>query len=792
MRIKYSCPLTRWSARVALASLVAIFLWPASPAWSDVRTKPEQIRPGGIRVTGLRRQEDLFSYVRRNNKGRFSQRLYQQVMGAASAFKEGDQLQGLNAADVQSRKNARRLLSHTRIGDIHQQPLFRDELQQQIWKSVDQKALHMVKGWTLGQLRGFLLSRPEKEIKAIMGGLNSDVIGAVVKLMSNKELTRVSAKVFNVLPNSKIGAKGYMGARVQPNSPTDNPHDIRWQVFNAWAFGVGDVMLGNNPAASDKKTISRTEKTLRQLLGTFKLKKVMPWSVLSHIDIQAQVEKDNPGSTALHFQSVAGVQSALKTFDTSTEALMGHAGARKGQYALYLEAGQGADASNGHAHGFDMGIHESRKYGLARSLKQRVATVKPGGKPWMVVNDVAGFIGPEVFRTKKQLVRVALEDLVMGKLHGLTMGLDVCATTHMDISLKDLQWTQQRLMPANPAFLMALPTNNDPMLSYLTTAYKDHVRVRKDFGFKVNDKMWSFFTDTLKVVKKDGTPTKHFGDPVWVYYKYMRAEGDRRSRAEIMAEGKSMAAAVQKRGVPLAMGHGKKPWHHTPRLARKINRMVKHAKECQYSRLSREFITTIPDAVTLASSATDRDHYLNQPDSGVQLSTAASRTIRSLRRRRGETPDVQIVISDGLNARAIMDEGHLAPYLTALRRQLAAQGVTVARENLVVKNGRVRTGYRIGELLFGEDSSSSNPRTVVHVIGERPGTGHHNFSSYIATATARGWRRSAAAYRRGEMEGQIDHDDTLLVSGISDTAMTPDTAARQTATYLGEQRSGVH
>ena len=52
--------------------------------------------------------------------------------------------------------------------------------------------------------------------------------------------------------------------------------------------------------------------------------------------------------------------------------------------------------------------------------------------------DVAGFIGPEVFRTKTQLVRVCLEDTVMGKLHGLTIGLDICSTLHMEVTLDDL------------------------------------------------------------------------------------------------------------------------------------------------------------------------------------------------------------------------------------------------------------------------------------------------------------------------------------------------------------------
>jgi ethanolamine ammonia-lyase large subunit len=92
---------------------------------------------------------------------------------------------------------------------------------------------------------------------------------------------------------------------------------------------------------------------------------------------------------------------------------------------------------------------------------------------------VAGFIGPEVFRSREQLVRCCLEDIVMGKLHGLMIGLDVCSTLHMDVSLDDLGWCIDQIMPANPGYLMALPTRIDPMLGYLTTGYQDHVNIAR-------------------------------------------------------------------------------------------------------------------------------------------------------------------------------------------------------------------------------------------------------------------------------------------------------------------------
>ena len=204
----------------------------------------------------------------------------------------------------------------------------------------------------------------------------------------------------------------------------------------------------------------------------------------------------------------------------SIEKMMDHAKARKGQrYGLYYETGQGSDFTNGAAEGVDMVVLESRKYGFAKALKQELEKVQPKGA-WTHFNDVAGFIGPEVFRTKEQLVRCCLEDICMGKLHGLSSGLDVCSTLHMAVSLDDLDWCLDQIMPANPAYLMALPTKNDPMLSYLTTSYQDHVRLRDKFGFKINDAMWDFFK-RIQIVDQDNKYTEHFGDPVWVYYQYL-------------------------------------------------------------------------------------------------------------------------------------------------------------------------------------------------------------------------------------------------------------------------------
>lgn len=720
-----------------------------------------------VTIESVKKGEDIFAYVNRV-KGNFDLALYQQVVGAANDFKEGDATLKVAADNDTTRVYARMLLTNTKVKDIHEHPLFVDNLQKLIWDTVDQKQYDKVKDMTMGELKIFLLTSSEAEIKGVMYGLNSDVIACVPKLMSNAELATVGQRIFNVLPGSKMGSKGYLAARIQPNSPTDNVDDVQWQVFNAFSFATGDLVLGNNPVDSNVDSVAAVENTLADILKTFSIDKTMPWCVLSHIDVQAEVEKKYPGSTALWFQSLAGCDQANATFGISNEGMMNYAKSRKGQrYGMYFETGQGADFTNGAGNGFDMVVHESRKYGLSRALQQELAKVQPEGA-WLHVNDVAGFIGPEVFTSREQLVRCCMEDIVMGKLHGLCLGLDICSTLHMKVSLNDLQWCQDQIMAAAPAYLMALPTRNDPMLSYLTTSFQDHVRLREKFGLKVNDAMWDFYKE-IKIIDADGKFTEHAGDPIWVYYQYRLAKGDERSKDEIYTEGKKKVDEVVARGVDLALGYGDKVSEIEPELDKRIHALYDDAKISLWAEFTPEFIQAIPDAVKITTRSHDRENYIASPASGEKLSDDAVATLEKLRSSWGaKIPDVQIVISDGLNAKAIMDEGHVQPYLKALESELKTAGFSVSKTNLVVISGRVRAGYEIGNVLFAKADSNKN-KTIIHVIGERPGSGHHNFSVYIASPKGKVWQ-----------EKKVDHDIVRVISGISDTALLPTKAAAET------------
>ena len=183
--------------------------------------------------------EDVFDYIRRV-KGEFDPVLYSQIRGAANEFKEGDLAIGVAALHASSRHHARELLGNTQLHDIDRHATHRDGVYRAGVAVLNRENTN---DSTLSDLRDTLLASGEHAIHDLIPTLSSDVIGCVCKLMTNAELIQVGSKVFHPLPGTNVGAEGYLGARIQPNSPTDNVDDIRWQVFDGWSYAVGDVLL---------------------------------------------------------------------------------------------------------------------------------------------------------------------------------------------------------------------------------------------------------------------------------------------------------------------------------------------------------------------------------------------------------------------------------------------------------------------------------------------------------------------------------------------------------------------
>ena len=78
------------------------------------------------------------------------------------------------------------------------------------------------------------------------------------------------------------------------------------------------------------------------------------------------------------------------------------------------------------------------------------------------------------------------------------------------------------------------------------------------------------FYKQIGIVDANDKYTEHFGDPLWVYYQYCQAKGDKRSKDAIYAEGRKKMKEVEARGVDLATGHGKNLWDLNPELATKV------------------------------------------------------------------------------------------------------------------------------------------------------------------------------------------------------------------------------
>ena len=107
---------------------------------------------------------------------------------------------------------------------------------------------------------------------------------------------------------------------------------------------------------------------------------------------------------------------------------------------------------------------------------------------------------------------------------------------------------------------------------------------------------------------------------------------------------------------------------------------------------------------------------------------------------------------------------------------LKRHGYALSNKHIVIQNGRVRAGYACGEILFGGASSPSDGHGIIHIIGERPGSGHHNFSAYLTVAPSSTWNS----------KGTVDHNISRVVSGISDTALPPQKAWTDTVKNIDE------
>ncbi len=682
----------------------------------------------------------------------------------ANEFKEGDLLVG-GTREEREREEARALLGALRLGEITRTAFVEDGVSEALVRSINSELATEISFLTLSEMKGILLSAQGAGwVHRYRDGLASEVIAAVVKVMTNEELSMVAQSLFNPLPGRglTIGSRGHFGSRIQPNSPGDDEEEILFSILEGLSYGCGDCILGINPASDDVETIIRLEELMHRVVERLELP--TRYCVLSDIAKQASARERT--RVDVGFQSLAGTSSALSgMIGMDVEGILDLA---RGFSGLYFETGQGSEVTNSVAEGLDMVTLEARTYGVARYLQKRTGA-------WLIVNDVAGFIGPEVFRTGEQLLRACLEDVVMAKLHGLTMGLDVCSTFHMGIEPHALQQlTEVIVRQAAPAYLMAVAGNTDPMLGYMTTSFREHPRLRRLAGKRISTPMEKRLV-ALGIMNERGDVRADAPRPESLYASYMKAGGDARSFETLYEEGARRMKELRLCGSDLGYGYGPQ-YQSPPAVETRLEAIYQQAQRALYSMLSEAVIEDVsPHHHFVRTRAKDREEYLSHPPSGeLILERDAERLVHIYAARK---PQVQIVLSDGLNANALNE--NLRAVLPHLRRELMAAGLHVGEVDVVISNGRVRAGYHVGALLDVD--------VVIHLIGERPGTGLNTLSAYLT------YGRDA----RGRLcwSPKLDHARTTAICGINPAGKRPDVAADEITRYvkrmIEERRSGV-
>lgn len=411
----------------------------------------------------------------------FGFRDLREVLAKANEEKSGDTLAGIAATSVAERVAAKVVLSELTLEDIYNNPVIpyeKDDVTRIIYDNINQPIYKEIKGWTVAQFREFILSDATSgaDVRRISRGLTSEMVAAVAKLMTNLDLVYSAKKVpVTAHCNTTIGMSGRLAVRLQPNHPTDSPEGILSSMREGLSYGIGDALFGLNPVEDTVASTTRSLETIYNFVQEWEVPTQV--CVLSHITTQMKaIEQGAPAD--LIFQSLAGTQAGNEAFGISlpilreaTEVGLKY-GRGTGPEVMYFETGQGSELSSDAHHGVDQVTLEARCYGLAKQFA-----------PFMV-NTVVGFIGPEYLYDAKQVIRAGLEDHFMGKLTGVSMGVDSCYTNHMKADQNDIENLAVLLSAAGVNYFIGIPMGDDVMLNYQCTSFHDIAGLRQMLGLR--------------------------------------------------------------------------------------------------------------------------------------------------------------------------------------------------------------------------------------------------------------------------------------------------------------------
>src|SRR5436309_6334285 len=195
------------------------------------------------------------------------------LLAKANEPKAGDQLAGIAAASERGRAAAKLALADVPLVTLVDNPVIdpdADDVSRLIADAHDAAGFAPLRSMTVGEFREFLLEEATDGavLHRLRRAITPEAAAAVAKLMGNKELVYVAAKVRNVTRcRNTLGGPRVFGVRVQPNHPADDLAGILVSAVDGLLFGCGDAVIGVNPATESVETVAAILHGLDRLIS---------------------------------------------------------------------------------------------------------------------------------------------------------------------------------------------------------------------------------------------------------------------------------------------------------------------------------------------------------------------------------------------------------------------------------------------------------------------------------------------------------------------------------------------
>ncbi len=608
------------------------------------------------------------------------------LLGAADISKAGDRNTNLAPANDMIRESARVILSSLTLQHIYDNPLTDDKGRLdsvvRVGYDIDYEVFQTILSMTLGEVKNHLLRSDGRELKRLGRGLTPVMAAALAKLMDAHELIFIPRKISSpTKARTLIGLPGTLSFRIQPNHPQDNLDAISVMVYTDLSLGMGDCLIGVNPAEGSIETIraiiTHLDKIRRETGAPTQI------CVLGHVKNQlAALEAGAP--IEILFQSFAGTERTLtEEFDVTVE-YMDHAYTTMAETGplrhlarqfMYFETGQGSEMTYRKHNGIDMTTCEALSYGLCRRYD-----------PFMV-NSATGFIGPETHLNDIELMVSNLQDNFMGKLLGLPMGVSPSYTLHAETHMEGQQLTAHMAAAAGANFFMDIYLGTDRMLAHFVNSGHDDQTLREVHNRVPAPEFLEWARE--KGIFEQAPDGKVCRGPKWGDPKLFC-----KSDAELQRLLESLPSA------PGFENAGPRPVNQIQRTLL-LNQAV--GREAVHGNLRLNELRSI-DFRLLKTLAANRLDHLTHPEFGAKLAKESREALGP------ENHDIQIVIADGLSAEAIHHNIH--DMLAVLEDGLKNRGYSMG-QHILVNYGRVKLAECIGDIL--------QPKLIIMLIGERPG-----------------------------------------------------------------------